>query len=49
LIDRRSGFSIWISLCAPLSFLLVSTLQVDSAWNHLFGRISWKGRSVTLL
>ncbi len=43
--DRRSRFPLWISLCAPLSFLLGSTLQLDSAWHHLTGRVSWKGRS----
>ncbi len=44
--DRTSGFSCWISLAAPLSYLLASTLAIDSAWHHLFGKVSWKGRTV---
>lgn len=47
--DRTSGFSYLISLAAPLSYLLASTLAIDSAWHHLFGKVSWKGRIVTFL
>ena len=44
--DWHSRFPIWLTLCAPLSFLLGLTLQLDSAWHHLSGRVSWKGRSI---
>ena len=46
LTDQRSGFSFTISLIAPLCYILGSTLQIDSAWNHLTGRVTWKGRPV---
>ncbi len=46
LTDHRSGFSFTISLIAPLCYILGSTLQLDSAWNHLTGRVTWKGRPV---
>ena len=45
--DRISHFPFWLSLCAPLSFTLGLTLQLDSAWHHLIGQVSWKGRSVS--
>lgn len=48
LADRTSGFSFWISLVTPLSYLFASTLAIDSAWHHLFGKVSWKGRTVAL-
>lgn len=44
--DLRSRFSPLISLLAPLGFLLGSTLQLDSAWHNLTGRVTWKGRNV---
>ena len=44
--DRHSLFPFWLTLCAPLSFLLGLTLQLDSAWHHLSGRVSWKGRTI---
>ncbi|MBX2822042.1 MAG: glycosyltransferase family 2 protein [Rhodothermaceae bacterium] len=44
--DRHSMFPFWLTLCAPLSFILGLTLQLDSAWHHLSGRVSWKGRSI---
>lgn len=44
--DIRSRFSLWISLLAPLGFLIGSTLQVDSAWSNLLGKVEWKGRKV---
>ena len=46
LTDQRSGFSFTISMIAPLCYVLGSTLQLDSAWNHLTGRVTWKGRPV---
>ncbi len=44
--DRFSRFPFWVSLLAPLSFLLGSVLQLDSAISHWSGRVAWKGRSV---
>lgn len=44
--DRHSLFPFWLTLCAPLSFFLGLTLQLDSAWHHLSGRVSWKGRTI---
>lgn len=46
LADRTSGFSYTISLVTPLSYLFASTLAIDSAWHHLSGNVSWKGRAV---
>lgn len=47
LTDRRAGFPLWVSLLAPLSFLLAAVLQLDSAVSHWTGRIAWKGRRVS--
>lgn len=44
--DRLSRFPLWISLLAPISYLLSPFLQLDSAFNHWTGRVSWKGRRV---
>jgi len=44
--DRRTGFPLWVSALAPVSFLLGSAMQVDSALAHWRGRVSWKGRAV---
>ena len=44
--DIHGKFPIWVSLSAPLSFTLGLILQLDSAWHHLIGSVSWKGRSV---
>ena len=46
LSDRKSGMPLWVSLLAPLSFVIASIVQVDSALAHLRGNVSWKGRSV---
>ena len=46
LTDWRNGFPLWVSVLAPVSYLLASILQADSAWHHLRGRVSWKGRRV---
>lgn len=46
IIDRRMGFPGWVSALAPASYLLGSALQLDSAFHHLRGRVSWKSRSV---
>ena len=44
--DRWSGFPPWVTLLAPLSFLISPILQFDSAFHHWTGRVSWKGRRV---
>lgn len=44
--DRRSGFPGWVSALAPLSYLLASVLQLDSARHHGRGDVIWKGRRV---
>lgn len=44
--DWRGGLPGWISLLAPLSFLLAVAMQIDSTVSHLWGRVEWKGRSV---
>lgn len=46
--DRLMGVSPLYSLAAPLSYLLASALQLDSAIHHWTGRVSWKGRAVSL-
>lgn len=46
LSDRFTGFSLWVSLLSPLSFLLASLLQLDSALSHWVGTVQWKGRRV---
>ena len=45
--DWRSGQPLWVSLFAPLSFLLAVALQIDSTVHHLRGTVQWKGRSVS--
>lgn len=45
--DRLAGFPVWISLLAPLSYAFAVALQWDSAFHHLTGRVTWKGRSVS--
>ena len=44
--DRLARFPFWVSLLAPISYLLSPFLQLDSAFNHWTGRVSWKGRRV---
>ena len=46
--DRACNFPLWLTMLAPLSFLLGVTLHIDSAWHHLSGNVSWKGRAVHL-
>jgi glycosyltransferase involved in cell wall biosynthesis len=45
--DRYSGFSPWVSLGSPVSFVLGLLLQADSMLTHLRGRVKWKGRRVS--
>lgn len=44
--DRLTRFSPAMALLAPVSYLLGSALQLDSAVSHWTGRVSWKGRKV---
>lgn len=44
--DRRNNVSLWVSLLAPLSFVLGLVLQFDSAVHHWTDRVTWKGRPV---
>ncbi|MEZ4701626.1 MAG: glycosyltransferase [Rhodothermales bacterium] len=46
LTDRRSRLPVWVSLFAPLSYVLASIVQIDSALAHRSGRVQWKGRTV---
>ncbi len=44
--DRASGMPLWISVLAPVSYVLGLALQFDSAIHHWSDRVTWKGRSV---
>lgn len=44
--DRASGMPIYITVLAPVSYLLGLAIQLDSALHHWTGRVTWKGRSV---
>jgi glycosyltransferase involved in cell wall biosynthesis len=44
--DRVGRFPWWVSTLAPLSYVLGSALQLDSALSHWRGRVDWKGRRV---
>jgi glycosyltransferase involved in cell wall biosynthesis len=44
--DRASGMPVFVSLLAPVSYLLGLALQLDSAVHHWGDRVTWKGRSV---
>jgi glycosyltransferase involved in cell wall biosynthesis len=44
--DGLGGQPPWVSLFAPLSFLLAVAMQVDSTASHLRGTVEWKGRRV---
>lgn len=45
--DRAARFSPGITLLAPLSYVLASALQFDSALHHWRDRVAWKGRRVS--
>lgn len=47
LTDARTGFPLWVSASAPLSFLAAVALQIDSAFTHWRGKVSWKQRQVS--
>lgn len=44
--DRFCRFPVWLSLAAPLTFVLWTALLLDSAWSHVRGQVMWKGRRV---
>jgi len=44
--DLRTGFPVWISALAPVSYLIAVVMQWDSAISHWTGRVAWKGRQV---
>ena len=44
--DRASGMPVYVTLLAPVSYLLGLALQLDSALHHWSDRVTWKGRSV---
>lgn len=44
--DRVARFPAWVTLLAPVSFVLAAALQLDSAVTHLLRRVEWKGRRV---
>ncbi len=44
--DRVSGFPLWLTALAPVSFALGAFNQLDSAWAHFRRRVEWKGRRV---
>lgn len=46
IIDRYAKLPFWITLLAPLGFLLVCILKLHSALSHWTGRVTWKGRNV---
>lgn len=44
--DRLNRFSPVLTALAPVSYLLGSILQIDSALHHWTDRVSWKGRTI---
>lgn len=46
--DRFARYPVWVTLLAPVSFVLWSALLLDSAVSHHAGRVEWKGRQVAL-
>jgi len=45
--DRVGRLPAWVTLLAPLSYLLAAYIQLDSARFHWRGDITWKGRAVS--
>lgn len=45
--DRASGMPLYVSVLAPVSYLLGLFIQIDSALHHWLNRVRWKGRSVS--
>ncbi len=46
LCDRLADIPVTVSLLAPVSFMLATFLQLDSALAHWRGRVTWKDRSI---
>lgn len=46
LTDRIARMPWWVTLFAPISYVLAVLLQLDSATHHWLGRVEWKGRRV---
>jgi len=44
--DRASGMPLFVTLLAPISYLLGLAIQLDSAVHHWMDQVAWKGRSV---
>ncbi len=44
--DRFAGFSLVTTLLAPVSLAMTVALSIDSAFAHLMGTVTWKGRVV---
>lgn len=44
--DRRTGFPLWVTALAPVSFALGAVLQLDSAAAHWRGGVVWKDRAL---
>jgi len=44
--DRASGMPLFVTILAPVSYLLGLLLQLDSAVHHWGDRVQWKGRAV---
>lgn len=47
--DRFLGLPIWVSVLAPLSYVLGGLIQVSSAMAHWTETAMWKGRQVAVL
>lgn len=44
--DRASGMPPYVTMLAPVSYLLGLAIQLDSALHHWLGHVSWKGRTI---
>lgn len=44
--DRISGFPLWVTLLAPISYILGAVLGIHSAISHWTGNVWWKERTV---
>ncbi|MEM1095466.1 MAG: glycosyltransferase family 2 protein [Bacteroidota bacterium] len=45
--DRVGRLPAWVTLLAPLSYMLAAFIQLDSARFHWRGEVTWKGRTVS--
>jgi glycosyltransferase involved in cell wall biosynthesis len=46
--DRFARYPLWVTLLAPVTYLLWAVLLLDSFVSHQRGRVDWKGRGVAL-